>query len=70
MKKNDLIDFRAVEISTNGSTWLFFGAGMSGTYRLERFYFHWAENCHSGSEHQIDGKSYPMEVGEEYFAVA
>jgi hypothetical protein len=32
-------------------------------YRLEQFHCHWGENSDEGSEHTVDGKAYPGEVG-------
>lgn len=32
------------------------------TYKLQQFHFHWGSDGTKGSEHQIDGKSYPAEV--------
>ena len=38
------------------------GAGLSNDYNLAELHFHWGENDQSGSEHQIDGKKFPLEV--------
>lgn len=32
------------------------------TYKLQQFHFHWGSDDTKGSEHQIDGKSYPAEL--------
>lgn len=32
------------------------------SYTLIQFHFHWGTNSSQGSEHQIDGKTYPGEV--------
>jgi carbonic anhydrase len=36
--------------------------GLGGTYRFAQLHFHWGGNSEQGSEHQIDGKAFPMEV--------
>ncbi|GJQ69593.1 hypothetical protein Trydic_g6687 [Trypoxylus dichotomus] len=38
------------------------GGPMSSTYVLDSIHFHWGNNDHKGSEHMINGKSYPMEM--------
>jgi len=38
------------------------GGGLSGTYKLAQFHFHWGKTDNKGSEHLVDGKSYPLEV--------
>jgi len=38
------------------------GGDLSGTYSLVQFHFHWGKTNDKGSEHLIDGKSYPLEV--------
>jgi len=35
---------------------------LRGTYKLKQFHFHWGKTDSVGSEHQIDGKPYPLEV--------
>jgi len=35
---------------------------LQGKYILEQFHAHWGSDCSCGSEHTIDGKSYPAEV--------
>jgi len=36
--------------------------GLDGNYTLAQFHFHWGCDNSSGSEHTVDGKSYPMEM--------
>lgn len=38
------------------------GGGISGTFMLKEFHFHWGSTIRRGSEHRIDGRQYPMEV--------
>jgi len=38
------------------------GGGLCGTYKLAQFHFHWGSTDSVGSEHQIDGEPYPLEV--------
>ena len=33
------------------------------TYELAEFTFHWGKEDDRGSEHTVNGKAYPMEVG-------
>ena len=38
------------------------GGGLEGFYRLSQINFHWGESSNVGSEHQINGEVFPMEV--------
>ncbi|XP_017571488.1 carbonic anhydrase 2 [Pygocentrus nattereri] len=38
------------------------GGPISGTYRLKQFHFHWGSSDDKGSEHTVDGKTYPAEL--------
>lgn len=38
------------------------GGGLDGLYKLVQFHFHWGLNDASGSEHLVDGKSFPLEM--------
>uniref|UniRef100_H2S426 Carbonic anhydrase n=1 Tax=Takifugu rubripes TaxID=31033 RepID=H2S426_TAKRU len=39
------------------------GGGLNGTYSTIQFHFHWGNAEHlEGSEHEVDGKRYPMEM--------
>lgn len=40
-------------------------------YQLAMIRFHWSTDDTTGSEHQVDGESYPLEVGHQntYFVV-
>ena len=38
------------------------GGSLPATYKVAQFHFHWGADDTKGSEHQLDGKKYPMEV--------
>lgn len=38
------------------------GGPLDGPYRLKQFHFHWGKKHNVGSEHMVDGKSFPCEV--------
>ena len=38
------------------------GGGLPVTYVAVQFHFHWAMEDTKGSEHVVDGESYPLEV--------
>lgn len=38
------------------------GGPLEGPYRLKQFHFHWGKKRNVGSEHTVDGKSFPSEV--------
>lgn len=38
------------------------GGPLDGPYRLKQFHFHWGQKHSVGSEHTVDGKSFPSEV--------
>ena len=38
------------------------GGPLDGPYRLKQFHFHWGKKHSVGSEHTVDGKSFPSEV--------
>ena len=39
------------------------GGPLSGEYQMLQLHFHWGGDDTRGSEHTIDGKEYPLEVG-------
>ena len=41
------------------------GGSLPTTYYATQFHFHWGSDDSKGSEHTVDGKSYPMEVGQQ-----
>ena len=44
--------------------WLIRGGILKNTYALDAIYFHWGANGMVGSEHTIDGQTFPLEVNE------
>ena len=38
------------------------GGGLTGKYKAAQFHFHWGSDSSKGSEHKLDGKTYPLEV--------
>ncbi|KAM4833367.1 carbonic anhydrase 7 isoform 1-T1 [Thomomys bottae] len=38
------------------------GGPLKGPYRLKQFHFHWGKRRDVGSEHTVDGKSFPSEL--------
>ena len=40
----------------------FLGASLPNSYNFEQLHFHWGNNSNEGSEHEIDGKRYPLEM--------
>ncbi|XP_013371724.1 PREDICTED: carbonic anhydrase 7 isoform X3 [Chinchilla lanigera] len=38
------------------------GGPLEGPYRLKQFHFHWGKKHEVGSEHTVDGKSFPSEM--------
>lgn len=44
------------------------GGGFSHNYTLGQFHFHWGEENESGSEHKINGTSYPLEIHIVHFS--
>ena len=40
----------------------FLRAKLPHSYNVEQLHFHWGNNSNQGSEHEIDGKSYPLEM--------
>lgn len=38
------------------------GYGLNGVYKFEQLHFHWGSRSSVGSEHQIDGYIFPMEM--------
>lgn len=38
------------------------GGPLASPYVLDHLHFHWGSSDHKGSEHTINGKTYPMEM--------
>jgi len=63
--------FKVVDIQNNGHSLMvsplnqqqsISGASLRNSYNFEQLHFHWGNNSNQGSEHEIDGKSYPLEM--------
>ncbi|KAG8437421.1 hypothetical protein GDO86_008209 [Hymenochirus boettgeri] len=51
-----------VEFDDNDDKTVISGGPLDGSYRLKQFHFHWGTQQNSGSEHTVDGKSFPCEL--------
>nr|KAI8753496.1 carbonic anhydrase14 carbonic anhydrase 14-like Biomineralization/Shell formation [Biomphalaria glabrata] len=51
-----------VELELLGDEIAIFAGGLAEPYIAKQFHFHWGSNSSRGSEHQLDSKSYPMEL--------
>ncbi|VDI41513.1 carbonic anhydrase [Mytilus galloprovincialis] len=51
-----------VEVGLKGRGLKVSGGGLPGTYEVEQFHFHWGSKDTRGSEHEINGKHYSMEM--------
>ena len=45
-----------------GSDYVVSGGGLVGSYKTIQFHLHWGANEDKGSEHVVNGESYPAEV--------
>lgn len=70
-KNYDVVEGVSLQISNNGHTaqvvpsgakMTLTGGGFSTEYTLWQFHFHWGSKDSQGSEHTMNGRSYPMEV--------
>ncbi|ESO88024.1 hypothetical protein LOTGIDRAFT_126803, partial [Lottia gigantea] len=48
------------DISANIMT--MYGGGLNGVYQVAQFHFHWGANDTIGSEHTVNGRSFPLEI--------
>lgn len=53
--------YYAVQFDVNGAITTS-GGGLDGTYDFVQLHFHWGANDTRGSEHTVEGMSYPLEV--------
>ncbi|XP_055870437.1 carbonic anhydrase 7-like isoform X1 [Biomphalaria glabrata] len=53
---------RMVQLVYSGTPIYLLGGGLPTAYKLVQLHFHWGANQYLGSEHYMDGKSFPMEV--------
>ncbi|XP_073515812.1 carbonic anhydrase 7 isoform X2 [Phyllobates terribilis] len=51
-----------VEFDDNDDKTVITGGPLNDSYRLKQFHFHWGTQVNEGSEHTVDGKSYPCEL--------
>ena len=56
------IIYISVEIDLKGNDLTLSGGGLPGNYKAQQFHFHWGSEDKRGSEHNINGLQYPMEV--------
>jgi len=52
----------SVEIDLMKNRYAISGGGLPTTYKAAQFHFHWADEDSKGSEHTLDGKTYPLEL--------
>ncbi|XP_076105790.1 uncharacterized protein LOC143074129 [Mytilus galloprovincialis] len=52
----------AVQVDMTGHGSAVSGGGLPGTYVVEQFHFHWGSEDTRGSEHEINGKHFSMEM--------
>jgi len=50
------------QISVNTKAITLSSSRLNGTYVLEQFHFHWGNFDNNGSEHRINGQSFPLEL--------
>ena len=51
-----------LRLESNQTIAMISGGGLEGFYRFSQINFHWGESSNVGSEHQINGEIFPMEV--------
>ncbi|CAG2198520.1 CA [Mytilus edulis] len=52
---------KTVEVEVLDDNWYNTGGGLHGRHIVKQFHFHWGNADHRGSEHDVDGKQFPME---------
>lgn len=56
-------DGHTVKVSSSKANYVgIAGVGLNGWYKFEQLHFHWGSNSSLGSEHRIDGYTFPMEM--------
>lgn len=59
---------RIAMLTTNSNTKpILSGGPLNGEYEFAQLHFHWGDDDNHGSEDEIDGKSYPMEIHFVFF---
>ncbi|KAL3857633.1 hypothetical protein ACJMK2_012280 [Sinanodonta woodiana] len=51
-----------VDLTVTGDPVSITGGGLTNVYIVQQFHFHWGKEDKRGSEHDIDGKYFPMEM--------
>jgi len=61
--KNDTLvnDGHAIKMESNNRP-IVQGGGLPGVYQFAQYHFHWGSDDNQGSEHTVNGVSYPMEL--------
>ena len=55
-------DGHTVRLETNQSIAMISGGGLDGRYQFAQMHFHWGDSSSVGSEHQINGEVFPLEI--------
>ncbi|XP_063447926.1 carbonic anhydrase 1-like [Mytilus trossulus] len=53
---------KTVEVEVLDDNCYITGGGLHGRYIVKQFHFHWGKADHRGSEHDVNGKQFPMEM--------
>ncbi|KAK3602220.1 hypothetical protein CHS0354_039967 [Potamilus streckersoni] len=51
-----------VQINLQGAPITITGGGLNDVYVAQQIHFHWGKTNYRGSEHNIDGRYFPMEL--------
>lgn len=51
-----------VQVGLKGQGLYIWGGGLPNVYVVEQFHFHWGSENSRGSEHEINGTHFPIEV--------
>ncbi|KAL5010521.1 hypothetical protein ScPMuIL_012826 [Solemya velum] len=54
-------DGHAVVVDVSGNLTIS-GGGLPGTYKADKYHFHWGHTHDEGSDHRVDGHAHPMEL--------
>ncbi|XP_071495386.1 carbonic anhydrase 4-like [Diadema antillarum] len=52
----------SVQVTLPSNSYFIKGGGLSGKYQALQFHFHWGSDSTKGSEHSVDGVTYPAEM--------
>ncbi|XP_076105928.1 carbonic anhydrase-like isoform X2 [Mytilus galloprovincialis] len=53
---------KTIEVEVLDDNCFITGGGLHGRYIVKQFHFHWGNADHRGSEHDVNGKQFPMEM--------